>query len=325
MQGVTADTVYRWWRFPYVGIGVGWTLGRMELFDQWATPLKQMPFDAASLDTSVSLSQFNYADVEKPNSYSTAFPLFISYSPWSGEKSNLATFIEFNWMKKTSKGIWRTADTARYWHRLSELRYTNLALGAQYYHDIPEDFFRIDGVSRTAVNIGLSLSPLLAINQHQRDSSNLLMSVDDHRATYFGLGASWRLGLATFQTLQSGNGLEAGIMYEGGWNGNFTGGHQKLSWGDINPSSSRKDNLFSSINHRFKIYFQVLLTKKKPRPPESKIDTTQLPAAVTPAATDSSVVPSVKSDSVAVPAPSALPPQSLPVDSASGTPSDAAR
>jgi hypothetical protein len=253
---MTEDTTAGFWLDSYWGVGIGWTLGKVPLFDEWANATKFRPFlflmRALPIDT----------EKEAPNTYSTTFPLSLSFTPFTLPSGNLAAIADFQFMQKKSTGLWNSSRDSLYWNHFDNLRFWSLSVGVQYIHQIAEEFFKIENVKRATLTIGLSALPLVMIIHQQRDSTNMLRAILTSNRRYRGAGLTWRAGIATFQKLESGNAVETGICYEGNWYGSFSMDHHPVNWRSINPSYRLADEPLSFLSNRFKLYAQFILTKK---------------------------------------------------------------
>jgi hypothetical protein len=286
----TQDTVNRFWRALYWGIGAGWTLGKMPLFDEWTQTLTARPFDFLIKVRTLDTAKFTLTKIEAPNSYSTSFPFFCSISPIALKQGNLSATAEFQWMKKKAISRWQSPDSL-FWHRQDAMSILALSLGCLYHHELGEQFFKVDGVLRSMVTCGFAVSPLVLINHHQRDSSNMIRTVHTNHERLRGAAVSWKAGVATFQGLASGNAVEIGIMYEGAWQGLFPAG---TLWREINPAYHEADFPLAFVSNRFRLYAQLLITRKK-----TAVDSLNpLPAGALPVPADSMM--HLMSDSVGI-------------------------
>jgi hypothetical protein len=144
-------------------------------------------------------------------------------------------------------------------------------LGLSYRHAIPEEYFKVEGVSITSGVLGLSISPLVRITKSSSFSSigladstvSALKSHLDNRS-FNGMGVSWKIGLSTMKKISGKSGLQIDLVYIGRFNGFFS---RNMEWKDINPSSDTPNDRVSFMSSTFEINLSLLSGKKKPVSP----------------------------------------------------------
>lgn len=269
-QKEAPDTLFRLWHYPFFGFGAGWALGSMSLFDEWADGIYTPPYLYIFENLLSDTSGFTFSEKEKPSTYNSAFPLEISFSPVTRDYGYLSSSIGFQMMKKTFKGSWTSKTSGNWVNTEKEIVFSDLSVGASYHHYIPREYFSIDNIEQASFVAGISFSPLSTISLREKDESNVVTPGRSTKETFFGFGLSWQAGLSTLKTLSSGNGLEAGLVYDGNWFGMFNRGGRYISMQKITPLSDAVSEKVSFTCHRFKIYLQVLIGKKQEeKAPES--------------------------------------------------------
>lgn len=269
------DTSIKQWRKKSFNIGIGWEIGKEPLFIKWngynddilKTFKSIFEYDSLKVKTKV---------VEDPPKYSVLFPFRLSFSLPKKNGVRLTPILTYSAMKRDyisriSEIIQDTIDgqprdtLIEIWKCKRKQSLREVSLGLRVSKFISDKYFIINGVDDVAINIGASVSPLLALSS-KTSLKGTGISDTSYNFKAFGVGANWEVGLSTFKKTPAGNGVEIGLSYHGGWRGEFIkNGYLKgtsTENNDIGGSFVGGTENINFINHKLLIYVDLVLSKR---------------------------------------------------------------
>lgn len=264
----------------YGGIGAGWSLGSFEAINIWenALPdslghlhltsltLQQLP-DTTSQDSLLrkgDTSSLRFTIKDKPSTYNMAFPLSISLTKFR-KNDRFSTSLIFSLFSKSQKASVYILDDSL--ERRIDLRQKfllySLALNLNYAKRIPQIYFSVDGIDRTDLLFGLSITPLMrmkTINSIKRYSDdNRILGIEDtirsnlnSTTDSYGLSLSFRAGISTLQKLSTGA-IEVSLLYTCSWNDYFYNNGERIRIGSLNKNHDNSNKPLDFITNRFEI------------------------------------------------------------------------
>jgi hypothetical protein len=309
------DTSYRFWSDPFRGVGIGWSLGGMPIYELWQGGLIDQASGLPAFTDWVDSIPIRFNEITAPDEYHTAFPIGVTLVPVVSENRYSAIDLDFQFMTKTQELSWESDSiSVDFWNRTRKLRYFDGAIGLTTHLGIRPRYFSVKGVDRTSLLLGASFCPLSAVWILREDTSPFLDTAYSATNMYYGLGASWKAGISTLRQTSPGRGLEIGTMYTGFWRGSYTG-ERDLIRGLLNPRDPNAFDVVRFVTHRFHLYVRLLFGKKPPK--------TEPPQAPTASPTDTTVSDTSGMDTLAVdPVDDTAPPDSLPPLDTTDSPPD---
>ncbi len=281
-QTDSLDTIH--FRGFYAGIGAGWSLGSFEAIDIWekALPdslghlhlssisLRQLS-DSTSPDSLIrkgDTSSLRFTIKDKPSAYNMAFPLSISFTKFRKDDRFTTSFIFSLYSKSQKTSVYLLDDSLK---RRIDLRQKfllySLALNLNYAKRIPKIYFSVDGIDRTDLLLGLSITPLMRMkttNSIKRYSDdNRIIGIEDTirsnliSTDSYGLSLSFRTGVSTVQKLSTGA-LEVALLYTCSWNDYFYHNGEHIRIGALNKNHENSDKPLDFVTNRFEITFSFL-------------------------------------------------------------------
>ncbi len=269
------DTTFCNWNYPFWSFGAGWELGSLELFNLWQSGLQdellanklreQFNVDSTSIINVLS------ADKEEPAVYNVTFPLSLSITPFVFEKSFISLGCSFSWIQKYSRVPFKILDLesvvdtsflSNYGDSIvnfeNKLSLKTLTFNLKYNFLIPDIYFNIEKIRENYLILGVSGSPLVILREWNNNSINLEETINS-----YGISAGWLAGLSTFRRFSSKSSLEMGFVYAGSWQGRFMDNDHHRMISDINNSESDSSEVLQYVSHRFILYFNMILGKRK--------------------------------------------------------------
>lgn len=284
----------------YWGGGAGWALGSQEIFALW---LKGMPRSLiASVGDTTHLSRLKFSIKQPAPSYNSVFPVSfgVGWMPDSIHWISIETSLRS--MRKEDQTRLSLDSTSSYAIMSQSLWQTAFSIGFTWRRCIPEEFFSINNVERSAFLVGLNVEPLnfLSLNKEMARTGNdslLLYGTNtalDHTKTFssFGVGLSWRIGICAVQAWSTSSGIELCALYLGNYCGYYFDHDRRIIRGDLYADDPKAYSPLSGVSHQLLVYCTLLKTKKRPTPP--------LPASnpLMPVIPDSTRIPAVSVDSL---------------------------
>lgn len=237
----------------------------MPVYAMWRSGLPTGISDVTELSSSLIDSLgLRYIVNNDPGQYIVNFPLSISYSPILRNQNYLTMKLIISMLNKRYEAIVKPDTGQVYWSTERQLTFASLSLGIFLNYSIPDEFFKIKNIERVCFSFGLTGTPLSHLRNRMQTTFLKAKRID--LKTYisaYGIGISWYLGLSTLRRLAEANGLEAGAIYQGSWNGRFMHDKHHLKNQDINVSHSNPEEVLQFVSHRFILYFDILVGKKK--------------------------------------------------------------
>jgi hypothetical protein len=265
------DTTYCFWQHPYWGIGAGWGLGSFPLFSEWQNGLPDSSVTIAGRGSAVP----KFTVREPVNSYNIFWPLSVSVTPFVNERHALSLEGSFYFLfsGKSFKASLSTGNDSLLssveWDQSCAVYF--FSLGFDYRRAIPEEYFKVENVKRTTLNIGLSVVPLMRFTkQASYSSSNLpdstiaILETKKDNRSFNGMGCCWKIGVSSLRKLSAKSGLEIGISYIGRYVGYFRKGSARMVWKDVNPSSGRPMGKVSFLSNTFELSLMLQTGKAAP-------------------------------------------------------------
>lgn len=271
----TIDTSIKQWRKKSINIGIGWEIGKEPLFIKWDGYNSDILKTYKSIFEKDSL-KVNTKIVEDPPKYSVLFPFRISFSLPQKNGIRLTPIFTYSAMKRDyisriNEVIRDTVDghpidtLIEIWKCKRKQSLREISLGLRVSKFISDKYFIINGVDDVAINVGASVSPLLALSS-KTSLKGTGISDTSYNYSAFGVGANWEIGLSTFKKTPAGNGIEIGLSYHGGWRGEFVkDGYLKgtsTKSNDIGGSFIGGTEDINYINHKLLIYVDLVLAKR---------------------------------------------------------------
>jgi hypothetical protein len=247
-----ADTSFRFWHKRFAGLGAGWQLGSMALFEKWATSLPESEF---YLDTITDDLRFRIHD--EPTAYHAAFPLHATMSLFARPGAHLTADLRGVWFTKSYIASLQYPDSLTLADYTERLSFFAASIGATWRLRIPGDYFAITGVDAAFTEIGLDITPWahMRISRSVEDFAGIVQTTNDGR----GYGLGWRAGISTFRRVAPGRGISIGARYQGTWYGGFVDAdRQDMRWKAVAPQSHEPDHALGFINHRFGLFVTLL-------------------------------------------------------------------
>jgi len=264
-QILEPDTSYRFWTDPFWGIGIGWTLGGMPIYEAWRGSLIDESSELPAFTDWVDSIPIRFTEITAPDEYHTAFPIGVTFIPFVSENSYSAVDLDFRFMTKTQELRLESDSIAvDFWNRRRNLRYFDGTIGLSTHLGIHPRYFSVKEVDRTSLVLGVSLSPLSVVRIAREDSSPFLDTTFSATDMYYGLGVSWKIGFSTLRQTSPGRGLEIGTMYTGLWRGAYSGENDFI-WGRLDPKGANAFDPVRFVTHRFHLYIRLLLGNKPPK------------------------------------------------------------
>jgi hypothetical protein len=264
------DTSSHFWLHPYWGIGMGWGIGGFPLFSEWENGLPDSAADLLGENSQAPTLTIK----EAATAYNVFWPIVLSYTPYTNETRSLTleSSMYFIFTGKSYIGTLTNEDdttsgvSINWIQKCHEYFFT---LGMSCRQTIPEEYFRVDGVNKTSMIMGLSFTPLIYVSETASFTSDsaadsTLAALKNHLydKSFNGTGFSWKIGISTVKRLSSRTGLEIDLVYIGRWFGLFHDGSQRIKWRDINSNSPRGDKNLSFTSSSFEINLIFLSGKK---------------------------------------------------------------
>ncbi|MBD3317796.1 MAG: hypothetical protein GF344_18585 [Chitinivibrionales bacterium] len=259
-DSASVDTSFRVWHRPFMGVGVGWAVGGMPVFDLWETGLPEQVTDLSRGADSAMATGFGI--VEEPNPYNVSFPLTVTYSTPLRDGRRIALAASFAGIRKTFRGTAESDSLGTWWERTARLALASASLEGALYVNINDEYFSIDNVDNTSFVLGLGVTPWARLTLYNREQNHSIHKSFSREHHYNGVGASWTLGVSSLKKVSGGNGIEVGVVYQGHRYGYFRGNGGRLNRGALNPNDEADGDPLSFTAHRFKIYLQLLFGKK---------------------------------------------------------------
>jgi hypothetical protein len=257
-----SDTSARTYDTPFVGFGLGWSLGSMPLFDEWREGLPDsvgsMPNYAAYADS------YHVTDprIEPADAYTTAFPLAITVAPFVDSARYISIHAGFTYMTKNYLSTWDTDSAGIFWQVERTLSLIMPSIGLSYNYRIPSKLFAVANIDRAYLTVGLSASPYVFIKTVAKNTSTIASIRTDTEQKHNGYAAIWQGGISTLRPLSDRAGLEVGVLYVGGWFGRFMEDEHHVKWTAVKEYGAENNRVLNFMVHRFKVYFNVLIGKK---------------------------------------------------------------
>ncbi len=264
-QILEPDTSYRFWSDPFRGVGIGWSLGGMPIYESWQGGLIDEASGLPAFTDWVDSIPIRFNEITTPDEYHTAFPVGVTFVPFVSENSYSAIDLDFRFMTKTQELSWKSDSiSVDFWNRTRKLRYFDGTVGLTTHLGIRPRYFSVKGVDRTSLVLGTSFCPLSAVQIIREDSSPFLDTAYSATDMYYGLGASWKIGVSTLRQTSPGRGLEIGTMYAGFWRGSYTGERDFIR-GRLDPGDPNAFDAVRFVTHRFHLYVRLLFGRKPPK------------------------------------------------------------
>ncbi|MBN1603861.1 MAG: hypothetical protein JW915_19780 [Chitinispirillaceae bacterium] len=242
----------------WLGISLGWTIGSFELVNQWQQALPDSLSHFSLNDTSFKMadstvSTYHYSDTsrikylikELPGVYNISVPVSLCLTKIS-ETGKKTLLLSFAYIGKTQKAIITgLTDTLSETVNIKQnLRSVSLSLEGNYSFELPEKYFKVDGVDRSYFTAGISLSSIIVKINNDIDHGGKSIRMDSIRSAVntvlddksaIGAALSFRAGFTTIRALSKKNFVEFGFSYIISRNDYFySDGHRlKKEW--INP------------------------------------------------------------------------------------------
>ena len=265
------------WHSPYIGIGVGFSLGSDDLFSTWETALP----DSARAFLALRISRkFTMAVKEPPTPYNLIFPVSFNMGIVSDSVHSIVIDLPVSFHAKQFNATF-AADSLPYRIQLyHSLNMVSASIGILWYQAIPKEYFAISGGTQSAVFGGIYACPLQwgyqtrEINFSVAPDSlgtaiGVAMNTQIPTANFFGAGLSWKAGLSTRSLLASGDGLEAGVAYRGQWNIRAVSSTGVTIWSDLLFGPTNRYESLSYSTHRIEIY-ATLIKNRSPKATTAK-------------------------------------------------------
>lgn len=270
------DTV-KSWRKRSFNIGIGWEIGKEPLFIKWNDfndNILDLYKNALDDDTTLNIRS---KIIEDPPEYNVTFPMRLSFSLPEKSGYRVTPFLTYAAIKRkyASRISDLTVDTVdgeptdnlmEIWHCSRKQTLRELSLGLRVSRFISEKYFIINGVEDVTINIGVSISPLVALSSKTKLKGTAISDMS-HDFKAFGLGANWEAGLSTYKTTPGGNGMEVGLSYHGSWRGQFIkNGYisgTSVTNNDISGSLKVDQTEIGYLTHKLLIFVDLILTKRE--------------------------------------------------------------
>jgi hypothetical protein len=273
--GPPVDTITHFWLHPYFGIGAGWGIGSFPLFSEWNKGLPDSSSDLVGNNSEVP----TFTIKEATTAYNIFWPILVSFTPLTNETMSFSLESSFYFIftnKKFIASLTNEADSISglsiNWEQSCAAYY--FTLGMSYSHAIPEEYFRIDGVNKASIVLGLSFTPLIHITEkasfsatNTADSTIAALKADIYNKAFNGAGISWKTGISTIRRLSPHSGLEIDLVYIGRWFDYFHDGGNSIKWKNINKKSSSANKNISFLSSEFEINL-LFLSGKSYKPPQ---------------------------------------------------------
>jgi hypothetical protein len=280
----------------YAGIGIGWSLGKFDAEQLWERTLPSTLIDLHLKDTTLvippgttntgsslsngdsSLLRFSIKD--KPSSYNMTFPISISLTKYrKGDRfTGALAFSLFSKNQKSSVSMLNDSLSRRIDLRQKFLLYS-LSLHFMYSKRISPIYFSIDGIDRSDLLLGLSITPLMRMKT--TGSTKRYSDADDSRIigiedtikkqllnnNSYGFGMSIRTGISTTQQYSTGA-LQIDLLYTLSWNDYFYNNGNRVHRGTLNKNDPEPDRTLSFLSNRLEINFSLLRKSSKSKKDE---------------------------------------------------------
>jgi hypothetical protein len=268
----------------YAGIGVGWSLGNFDAERLWertlpgtlldlhlySTTLQVLP-DTTQTDSLLrkgDTSSLRFSIKDKPSTYNMTFPFSISLTKYR-KNDRLSAALSFSLFSKTQKSsvsMLNDSLSRRIDLRQNFLLYS-LSLQLLYAKRISPIYFSVDGIDRSHLLLGLSITPLMRI----KTTGSTKRYSDDYRtigiedtikklllnSESYGFSMSIRTGISTTQQLSSGA-LEIDLLYSMSWNDYFYQNGNRVYRGALNKNDNEADKTLSFLSNRLEINLTLL-------------------------------------------------------------------
>jgi len=281
-----ADTAYAFWKKPFWGLGIGWTLGSYPLFPIWEKSLagalgdlslsspvylkldRELPDSVSDWDT----VKLYHRIQEKPNTYNLAFPAGVMFTFHTGERSSWAVDGTFSFLHKTYQASVEDDSADNRIDIRQTLGHYLFTIGLTWSRSIPSALFSIDKTEKASLALGAAVSPVSYIEARAELSSRrtsldtLFLALKDSigqqlpRMSAWGLGVSWKIGLATLRRYSDHSGLNAGLYYVGRWLYFFDATENELG----RTGTAADNDVLSCVCHRLLIQVELLRGRKPP-------------------------------------------------------------
>ena len=262
------------------GIGFGFTIGNVPLFNTWKNSLpdslrhvgldpgfgKILPDSVNSI--SADTMGLIYIISERPEIYNMTVPVYLSVQRIKEDELTSLGLSFFHTSKQFQSMVFPGRDTlGRRVNIHEKLSFYSLALEVGYQKVIPDQYFKIEGVDKTYFTAALSASPLSAFSKKASVTTSVPAGdirmhtaadiIKTHLTTLSsnGVALSWRLGISTMKRNPLGGGMDLGVHYSGSWYTLFTHNGFPTLNKHIHTQAPKPDRPLSFLSNR--IEFRV--------------------------------------------------------------------